>query len=112
MRRHFFKSIAKLKYRLIYTLFLSGFCQFCYAENKGEYPSSNFLEFLVEFDSTDDETFEMMMENGIRDIEEKEMEKTISLGSLKERDGSFREHSKQNTKDVNGDKNAAQGNEE
>lgn len=33
-------------------------------------PSAEFLEFLIEFSETDDETFTMLVENGVRDAEQ------------------------------------------
>lgn len=101
-----------LKFRLFNSLLLSVLCQFGYAESDRQYPSEKFLEFLSEFDSVDNETFEMMMENGIRDVEKKEMDKENDQGSLKNNDANFREDSKQRAKGIHDDKDEEQVNEQ
>lgn len=112
MRRHTFRSIGMLKFRLFNSLFLSVLCQFGYAESGRQYPSEKFLEFLSEFDSVDNETFEMIMENGIRDVEKKEMDNANNQGSLKNNDGNFREDSKKRAKGIHGDEDEELVNEQ
>lgn len=41
-----------------------------------------FLEFLIEFEGADDETFEMMVENGIRDQEQAEINTIVNQGEV------------------------------
>ncbi len=61
---------------LVLTAFL--FSGIVYAEKTEEMPSEEMLEFLMEFDGTDDETFDMMIKNGIKDHETAEIEKVLN----------------------------------
>ncbi len=42
--------------------------------NNESVPSAEFLQFLLEFDEADEETFDMMIENGIRDQEQTDID--------------------------------------
>lgn len=53
-------------------LFAATFCQ---ADEDPQVPSAEFLEFLIEFSETDDETFTMLVENGLRDMQENDSQK-------------------------------------
>lgn len=59
-------------------------CPLLVAEPRQENPSIELLEFLAEFDEVDDATFEMMIENGVRDIQKSEIEKIISQDDTQE----------------------------
>ncbi len=71
---------------------------FLYAETHNEVPSEEMLEFLLEFDDADDETFEMMIKNGIRDNEQAEIEQILNQNedgdSVSEQQGTSKRPSK------------------
>ncbi len=54
-------------------LFAATFCQ---ASDDPQVPSVEFLEFLIEFSETDDETFTMLVENGLRDVQKNDPQQT------------------------------------
>lgn len=42
------------------------------ADEEASQPSAEFLEFLAEFEDVDDETFELLVEHGVRDQEKEQ----------------------------------------
>ncbi|MFL0799334.1 MAG: hypothetical protein K6L80_02705 [Agarilytica sp.] len=54
------------------------FSGFLYAEKHNEIPSEELLEFLMEYGDTDDETFDMIIQNGVRDNEQAEIEHVLN----------------------------------
>ncbi len=51
---------------------------FVSAETHKETPSEEMLEFLMEFADADDETFDMMIKNGVRDNDQAEIEQILN----------------------------------
>jgi hypothetical protein len=48
--------------------------------NDGENPSADFLEFLADFDGVeDDETFDLLIENGLNDYEKSQAQEESEL---------------------------------
>ncbi len=61
---------------LAVSIFLSPV--FVSAEKHNEMPNEEMLEFLLEFEDADDEIFDMMIKNGVRDNEQAEIEQILN----------------------------------